>query len=523
MVDLKKPVYIFHLHTKHLFFFFILFYFILFFCSSSVPGLTDVGKLIAFCKFKLLTYDIAEMKVKTLSRSSDSYVPVKNTQESSLPRNLAPAMHPLERAREYTKALTATKMDRMFAQPFVGQLGNGHRDGIYSIAPNFRTTNQIATGSGDGVIKYWDMTLRDEMVSFKAHYGLISGLCVTPKKLYMLSCGTDKAIKLWAVDSSSFDPSETDTQIYTKKDNALIKTFLGEHSFKGIDHHYTDDLFVTGGASIQLWDMNRNKYISDLSWGAENVNTVKFNKSETNIIASAGGDNSIVLYDIRSNSPIQKVVTTMRTNALCWNPMEPFNFASASEDQNAYLWDMRKLNRSLNVYKDHVSAVMDLDFSPTGQDLVTGSYDKTIRLFGARDGHLKEIYHTKRMQHIFSVKYSTDSRYILSGSDDANVRLWRARATSRADIKSTRQRANLEYNDALKERFKHMPEIKRIARHRHVPKVVKKAREIKKIELDSLKRREDNAKRHSRPEFNSYTPEREKHVRGTAIKDNKEK
>lgn len=459
------------------------------------------------------------MKIKTISRSADTYVPVRNTQESSLPRNLNPALHPFERAREYTKALNATKLERMFAQPFVGQLGDGHRDGIYSIAKNFDTVNQVASGSGDGVIKYWDMISREEKISFKAHYGMVSGLVVTPNTHQMLSCGDDKTIKLWSVNSTDFNTSITDDEIYDNRDNGLIKTYLGEHAFKGLDHHRDDGIFVTGGLNIQLWDINRSNYISDLSWGADNISTVKFNKTETNIIASAGSDNSIVIYDIRTNSPVQKVVTNMRTNAISWNPMEAFNFASGSDDHNAYLWDMRKLKKSLNVYKDHVSSVMDLDFSPTGEELVTGSYDKTIRIFKTRSGHLRDIYHTKRMQRIHVVKYSTDSKYILSGSDDYNIRLWRSVANDRATIKSSRQRAKLEYDNVLKEKFKHMPEIKRIARHRHLPKAVKKAKEIKAIETDSLKRREDNNRKHSKKGAVPYVSEREKHIRGTSVRD----
>ncbi|KAG7662953.1 sof1 [[Candida] subhashii] len=457
------------------------------------------------------------MKIKTISRSSDTYVPVRNTQESSLPRNLNPALHPFERAREYTKALTATKMERMFAQPFIGQLGDGHRDGVYVLAKNFGSTNQMASGSGDGVIKYWNLTSRLETVSFKAHYGMVSGLCVTPKGNTMLSCGDDKTIKLWSVHSEEFDHTITDDEVYTSKKQGLIKSFLGEHAFKGIDHHREDDLFVTGGATIQLWDMNRSKHISDLSWGADNINTVKFNQTETNIIASAGSDNSIVLYDIRTNSPIQKVVTSLRTNCISWNPMEAFNFVTGNEDHNGYLWDMRNLNKSINIYKDHVAAIMDIDFSPTGEELVTGSYDKTIRIFKTRSGHSRDIYHTKRMQRIFSIKFSTDSRYILSGSDDTNVRIWRTNSSERSNIKSARQRSKLEYDNALKERFKHMPEIKRISRHRHVPIVVKKAQEIKRIEIESIKNREDNERRHSKKGTKPYIPERQKHVRGTAL------
>jgi len=85
-----------------------------------------------------------------------------------------------------------------------------------------------------------------------------------------------------------------------------------------------------------------------------------------------------------------------------------------------------------------------------------------------------------------------DSKYLLSGSDDGNVRLWRAKAWERSDVKNTKYKNKLEYDEKLKEKFKYMPEIRKIKRHRHLPGVVKKAQEIKNIEVTSLKRREAN-------------------------------
>jgi len=113
------------------------------------------------------------------------------------------------------------------------------------------------------------------------------------------------------------------------------------------------------------------------------------------------------------------------------------------------------------------------------------------------------------MQRIFSVAFTTDTRYILSGSDDGNVRLWRAEASQRSHVRSARERTKLEYDDALKERYKHMPEIRRIAKHRHVPKPIKKAGEIKKVEEASLKRKEENRRRHSRKGQVRRVPQRE--------------
>lgn len=457
------------------------------------------------------------MKIKTIQRNPDDYVPVRNTQESQLPRNLDPALHPFERAREYTKALNATKLERMFAQPFVGQLGFGHRDGVYAVAKNYHDLNKMATGSGDGVVKFWNMSTNDELCSFKAHYGIVTGLCVAPvlasknKNLqYMLSCGDDKTVKLWSVNTDDYANVENDLDLNTK---GLLKTFYGEHAFQDIDHHRSNSAFVTAGAQIQLWDTSRSKSTSNLSWGADNITSVKFNQNDSNILASTGSDNSIVLYDLRTNSPTQKIVQQMRTNAICWNPMEPFNFVTGNEDHNAYYYDMRKMNRALNVFKDHVSAVMDVDFAPTGDEIVTGSYDKTIRIFNTNHGHSREVYHTKRMQHVFQVRYSMDSKYIVSGSDDGNVRLWRSKAWERSNVKTSREKNKLEYDEKLKEKFKYMPEIRRISRHRHVPKVVKKAQEIKRVELNSIKRKEFNERRTRKDK--PFVSERGKQIVGT--------
>ncbi len=57
-------------------------------------------------------------------------------------------------------------------------------------------------------------------------------------------------------------------------------------------------------------------------------------------------------------------------------------------------------------------------------------------------------------------------------------------------------------------RYSHMPEIRRIKNHRHLPKVIKRAGEIKKEELKSIKRRDENRRRHSK--FEKRQSERDK-------------
>lgn len=114
---------------------------------------------------------------------------------------------------------------------------------------------------------------------------------------------------------------------------------------------------------------------------------------------------------------------------------------------------------------------------------------------------------------MFSAKFTPDNKYILSGSDDGNIRLWRANASERSGIQSARQRNKMEYNKTLVDRYAHMPEIKRIKRQRHVPKTIMKAREIKREEIMAIKRREENVRRHTKKDkLKGRRSEREKMI-----------
>lgn len=88
----------------------------------------------------------------------------------------------------------------------------------------------------------------------------------------------------------------------------------------------------------------------------------------------------------------------MRVNHLSWNPLQPTVLLMASEDQNLYSFDVRHFKSAQQVYKGHVGAAMSCDWSPTGREFVSGSYDRTVRLWKASQGSSRDVYHTKRMQ-----------------------------------------------------------------------------------------------------------------------------
>lgn len=117
-------------------------------------------------------------------------------------RNLDPALHPFSRAREYTRAVNAAKMDRMFSKPFVGAL-EGHVDGVYTLAKDPRRVGVVAGGGGDGEVIVHSLSLRRPILKLpQAHRGMVTGLAwsahARDTHRSLISCSsTDASIKVW--------------------------------------------------------------------------------------------------------------------------------------------------------------------------------------------------------------------------------------------------------------------------------------------------------------------------------------
>lgn len=258
-------------------------------------------------------------------------------------------------------------------------------------------------------------------------------------------------------------------------------------------------MFATSGATVQLWDTSRSEALQSFEWGADTVTSVRFNPAQHSLLCCLSADRGVTMYDVNSGSALQKMTMQTRANAACWNPMEPMHVTLASEDHDLYTFDMRKLDHAICVHSGHVSAVLDLDYSPTGTQFVSASYDKTIRLWNVGEKAAYNVYHTKRMQRLSCIRWSMDASYLLSGSDDTNVRLWRAVANERSTPLLAREKKKRDYSNALIEKHKHLPEVRRIKKHTHLPKRVMKAALVKDTVRGTQKKREKNRRAHSAP------------------------
>jgi len=83
------------------------------------------------------------------------------------------------------------------------------------------------------------------------------------------------------------------------------------------------------------------------------------------------------------------------------------------------------------------------------------------------------------MQIVSAVQYTVDSHYILSGSEDMNIRMWKSVAWRPTGKVSTREGRAAEYRGKLIDKYKDSNKIRRINHHRHLPKYILNANQRK--------------------------------------------
>ena len=419
------------------------------------------------------------MKVKVLHLDPTQYAVKRPGDRVPLVRNpLAnrASQAPNHRQLEYMRALNAAKMDRMFAKPFIAAL-DGHVDSVEIIARSRGLLAPILTGGADGCINFWDLPSKRSVVSIKkAHDGFVRGLVMSNDNKVVYSVGSDKKLRAWR-----FTPD--DYVVAENEDNGeLLKSIDWSSGFSGIDHHWSrsSEVATTCGHTVDVWDMFKsNVPVQSYQWGDSSLISCRYNPSETNLLGATMMDNSVGLFDTRASSGIQKIFLKNKSNSICWNPRDPFMFAIANDDGNVYQMDMRRVGSKqaptpiVRMHTGHIQGVLSVDISPTGTELVSGGYDKTCRIFELNSQKSREIYHNKRMQRVFAVCYSGDGRFVLTGSEDTNLRVWKAIACEKLGALDGREKRSIEYRNKLKEKYSKTPEIGKILNHRHVPKWIK--------------------------------------------------
>ena len=106
---------------------------------------------------------------------------------------------------------------------------------------------------------------------------------------------------------------------------------------------------------------------------------------------------------------------------------------SGSYDRTIRIWDAKTGAAVGNPLEGHTSGVLSVAYSPDGHHIISGSFDGTIRIWDAKIGAaVGNPLEGHNIGGVSSLAYSPDGRHIISGSGDHTARIWDAEVSTAA-------------------------------------------------------------------------------------------
>lgn len=200
-------------------------------------------------------------------------------------------------------------------------------------------------------------------------------------------------------------------------------------------------LYGSADGTLGVWEVNTGREISSFSAHMDDVTSVAFSP-DGRFALSGSVDKTLKLWDLFSSlklalaKPSAEAFANLGTDneiqsfsghmaevlSVAFSP-DGLHVLSGSSDKTVKLWKI-STGREVRSFSGHTGSVTSVVFSPDGRYVLSGSRDTTLKLWDIATGQEVRSLYGHRWQ-VSSVAFSPDGRYVLSGSYGP-MKLWEA-------------------------------------------------------------------------------------------------
>jgi WD40 repeat protein len=249
------------------------------------------------------------------------------------------------------------------------------------------------------------------LVTQLGHSFKIASVAFSLDGRYVLTGSGDKTARLWDVETGR-----------------EVRKFEGHRETISSVAFSPDGRYVLTGSedsTARLWDLKTGKEVRKFKGSEFMGSSVAFSADGRHVLREGDdhiGHYTALLQDLKTGKEVKRFEGhAQQISSLASSPNARY-VLTGSWDKTARLWNV-ETGKEVKRFEGHADRISSVAFSPDGRYVLTGSGDKTARLWDVETG--KEV---KRFQGhangISSVAFSPDGRYVLTGSEDKTARLW---------------------------------------------------------------------------------------------------
>ena len=293
----------------------------------------------------------------------------------------------------------------------------------------------IATGDDDGKIRLWNADSGKLIRTLEGHTKAVYCLDFSPNGQMLVSGSADNTIMFWQISDGSLIrvlsiPQTSSSDVYDENQHLVSSIY-------SVDFSPDAQMVASGGLdnTVRLWSVSDGRLLQSIQKHTKPVLSVAFS-DDGKFLASGSEDGTIYLWKVNHNHLVYDLTMTSnsRTFSVDFSPDDTI-LASGSEDGLIRLWSV-KSGDIVTIFDQQKSSIFSLAFSPDGKRLASGggavfvdgiayrSYDTYIRIWQLDNGQLLTTL-KGHMKNVNSVAFNPSGQTLVSGSDDETIRLWR--------------------------------------------------------------------------------------------------